>query len=1575
MQRTEKYQLGYFEQGDRTSSVIEMQRWETLDAQLYSLFSVLGNGILEGWELLASSGLSVIITEGKGHVDFVSVVSEENETIANLLPSTRNYIYALLTQTSYWDQSVTFQAFATDNTNGLGLYLGYVDTNATTITDVNQDGRQQLGFISLIQELISEHRHIGGTGNPPPVNLSSEVQGIINQKNLPDLDASIIQTGTIDEDRLPAIDHITKLINQGTLTHAQLDAFVEALNIENPTLMGETSTIDLLQLILALKHVYPDIDEYLVNELAYIPGISPDEYVDWDNTTATVDVSPWSEGGQHTITGSSSPGRHAYTKTWDTESEFESGTSDNLLIDGSNVCLDTQEIVQLSDEFNDITNWDITTTDLSSVQSTLVSDTTDYVTPPASGKLTIGDKQVEVALIIQNYFDAQDWSEYNYIVFYIKTENVDHGDVFFFLSDTYAGVQDSYIKVLNRNTPTINIDTLQNGWQEVRIDISGYTRTNINTVGFYISTQDGWDTSKGFDFNLDDFSLSGGNKFKTDGYLRVVYGNDFLYEWWRVRWDALIPSDSQSTGLELKYRTRVGNTELDLQQAIWSAYSSTSGSDILLPTTDLYRYIEIEMYFKASDDFTRSACLKKLYLDFYASDVDNSFNYDSQDDWESGDTFNIDLLSVPDSMTIAKTEEVNDIFYGTQSNAVQLDDDLSELYRISGTTLPKSTYQAINDIQPSFGLLTGISRGNNGNIWVSDIDNDRIVEVDKSGSLVKAFYGSFLTPPVDSYGIEDFGPGRNVYDGGTSDVTTTTTSTATLALGSTLDVLQSIYNSEEGVLYIVFDANLENIYDSSTSLNMDRIYIKIGTQRFYLNDSTVELLGVDRFRYSDWIEFKNSSSDYSNFINQFNFNSHVLKVALQGADVVLLNSMVNQAAPSIVIDSPYEQQDITDSSITAKFLIYNFELGSGVGENAIQVTLDGTNVQNIYSTSIIYTGLSQGVHTIKAQLLNADGSLNTNVEAIAEGTFVVVSSGFSSPFISINSPRPNQIFSSSPVVVDFTVDNFAIVPTDQHIRYVVDSDAPVDVYSTDDIILEDLDAGEHSIRIYMVDKNGVDLGYTYGSVTVNFNVGLNSNAVPILYVDSGAISDVNYNSDPSNARTTGYIRKYIDVANVYFANIYSPIDVQIIPAETGQLNPSGLPTVLVSKLRSQSWLGGLSRGDRLDKFRARLGESVISTAQALATAGTIYQDGFIQHQITYTSGSNTIEGEPFWTPAYYVDGILATSITQSQLDDSGFTTVDDYADNLQQDQTNKANIVLADSSLYVYDGGVKQGVGNVFGVEVISATDSDLIAFLAELQTETAEYIYQTKYLDGHSVVQLDGNGNTIFSNNAAVFALTKSGAKELLGSGQKLGDSEILVADSYNKRAIITYTNLSTQKPQIEWQYDSDRYISDFHIILQDNVTIDIYDDRISDSEVFIRQGSLVIWENKSSSPVSIYSGTTTADEFELDPDLNLYGNVFYSSTLQPGERYSYKFVSVGEIDYFVYPGILTGKVTVTRNRISSMDRFVILENDGLESPFSSRVIKVDAWGNILWSFGESYLVKPRDARPVLNGGVIIST
>jgi hypothetical protein len=185
----------------------------------------------------------------------------------------------------------------------------------------------------------------------------------------------------------------------------------------------------------------------------------------------------------------------------------------------------------------------------------------------------------------------------------------------------------------------------------------------------------------------------------------------------------------------------------------------------------------------------------------------------------------------------------------------------------------------------------------------------------------------------------------------------------------------------------------------------------------------------------------------------------------------------------------------------------------------------------------------------------------------------------------------------------------------------------------------------------------------------------------------------------------------------------------------------------------------------------------------------------------------------------------------------------------------------------------------------------------------------------------------------------------------------------------------LNTETPQIIWQYDSDRYVVDFHLNIQDTKTIELFDGSVSDSLIYLRQGMDLIWTNESASPVSVYSGFTSYDIFTANPNLNLYGELFSSGILEPGESYTFKFNDVGSYYWFTYPAIITGQIQVSSQRLSSQDQYLLLESDGLESPFSSRLVRLDNWGNVVWSFGEGYLVNPRDAKPLLNNRVLIST
>jgi len=1328
--RTNKYGMTYFEQDDITSASYEMQRWETLDAQLNALFSIMGNGVLSGWSIepIQDGGLACSIFPGSGHVGFVAVQSTSTKTL-NLNPSSTNYIYAQLTTDSYWTKSVSFVSFLDQLSLEVdkNLYLGSVITDANEILSVDTSGRTELGFLAIINAEVAKHKHNGAVGNPDPIDLSKDVQGVLNQNNLPDLDASLIQSGTIDINRLPQIDHISQLTNNGILTHAQLDSYIETLSLEDQSLMGEVSTVNLLQLILALKHVYPDIDEFLVNEIAFIPGVSPNDYIDTVNTTAIVDTRTYAEGGQHTITGVPTEHFKSYTKKWDKNADFNDQNLYNTIVIGDSVVLNTSANELSIDEFNNISQWSTSTHDLSSIGSSFQLDNTNYVSAPSSAKLTIGTESVEVQLLLKKTFGAQDWSGYDFLHFYLYTTNVRHGDLFFYISDSVRGIQKSNIKVLSRNQLTINEDTLINGWQEVVVDLRPFVKTKIDTMGFYVSTKDGWDTSKGFDLNIDSFRLTAGNIYNTDGFIRLIYGNSIYKNFSTLRWDALYPSDDLSDGVDLRARTRVANDLIDLSTSTWSSYFSVSGSEIELPTESLYKYIEIEMYFTASTSLKRSVTLNSLYLDHYIVDVENSFEFATQEDWESGTLFNTDTDSNPGSISIKSYEDFGDVTYGSSGKLSVLDNLLNVKYDISGSMLPVSVYQAINSMQSGFGMITGVARGADGHIWLSDIDNDRVVEIDRNGYMIRGFYGSYLKDPL-----------------------TTDYEKGILSTKQYVNVLNAVLNPNTNILYVVLDKILVSINDSPY------MYLKAGSQRIDL--STVEKTIV---------------------------NDNIVAYSIEGADATLLGAISNDQLPVISIVNPCANS-IETNSVTIKFLTQNYDMTYGV-----QATIDSEPSTVIYDSYITYSGLSNGTHTVSFVLRDSMGALLTSDGSTATVSFAVLSN-YQLPHIKITNPLPNQIYSSNVANVDFAVINFPILSNGQHLMYQVDSQVPEDHYSSDPIVLNDLDAGIHNVTIWMVDEKGGPLVYDFSSVNVDFIVGANYSSLIKLYSSNGIDLQKITKID------------VVDIANIKYIPLYAPIDIQFLLPDSYRSEP----TILISKL-------------------------------------------------------------------------------------------------------------------------------------------------------------------DLNKTIELDMNGVNLMENNLATFATSKEQAKNILGSSEKIGKNELLIADSINKRAIV----VNAETNEIIWEYESDRYVVDFHLNKQDERSISVYDGSVSSGLTYLKQGMELIWKNESSIPVSIYSGYTTYDLFNLNPNLNLYGNIFKSQVLQTGESYSFKFNNEGEYSWFVYPSIITGEIKVTERRLSVQDEYYILESDGLDSPFSSRLIKVDSWGHVVFEWGSGFLVKPRDVRIMLNNKVIIST
>jgi hypothetical protein len=1425
--QTTKYRLGYYAEGERTDGVTEARRFVTLDAQLTGLYEVLGNGVLSGFEVTqnADDVFAVDVSSGDGVIAFVSVKSEDADTIGPLMPSTTNYIYAYLTSTSYWTRLVTFGISLSDTPPSNAIILASAVTDETGITSIDSSVRNQIGLLSSIQDDIAAHRHIGGTSSPDLIDLSSEVQSQLSQENMPDLNASKVTQGVFDPDRIPKVDHIEGLEHQGTLTHSQLDAFVQDLSTTGRTLMGETSLVNLLQLILSLKHQWPAVDEFLVNEITMIPGITPDSFIDFDNTTAEVDTRTYEEGGEHTISGSEAPAFEVSTKTWNTPVEFEEAEKVQTVADSDLIRLQSTESSVNLDDFEEIGDWEIQIADLSSNSGLIELDTADKVSGESSFQVGANvDGSQNLAFEMKKSFEAQDWSIYDRLVFYLRTSTLEHGDIHVFISDATFGIQNSYTLVLERNAPSINRDTALEGWRELTVDLTPFQRSSITTVGLFMSTQTGWDASKEFVMNVDRMRLTSGNSFLDDGYSRFTFGNGTPQDFWRVRWDSSVPS-----GSVLKSRTRVSNSLSDFEpdsptQATWSSYSSTSGYTVAKPDDSLYGYIQIEVFMEASSNNKLSPELFRLYLDSRTSASETTFVFDSQDEWESGELFDIDTTTTPGSIRIASVDEVDNVYYGTVGEAVQADDELTDIYNIAGQSLPITTNQVLNGSAPGLGQASSVRRGSEGTIWIADTDNDRVVQVDKAGSLLFGLYGSFLSEPIDPYGTEETGPGSNTDVGVETSAFIPSTAAPTL--------LHAVYNPETWTLYAVFDNPLEKIHEEATTFDPNKIFMKAASHRVYFGSSTeFSLFGIDPDKYDQWVFSTNP------FRVQFEFSSHILQAKLTQADAAALNSIADFFTPSIVVTAPKAGEVVLSDSQDVTFSTPNFDLGGeSTDNNGIRVRVDFGAYEYIRTRKISLTSLSDGEHTVEAALVDGNNTPLSNPEASVEFTFITESSGsFSDPAIKITSPSPGQTISSSTVLVAFEAMNHPILPVGSHVQYNVDDGVWIDYYSEDAIEIVNMSRGEHTVEIMLVDENGDEIVALHSRVTVEFNVGISSTVDLRLMVDSGAIRG----EDRSDASRSVESNVSVDVGNISFANLYAPVDAEVVPGETSLINPDGAQTVLVAKLRAPSSTYGLA-------------------------------------EVNDNEGTDTIFG---------------------------------------------------------------------------------------------------TNYLDGHSVAQYDLSGNLIFTNNAAKFAETKATAKSFLGGAHKIDSDEVMIADAIRQRAIIVHTDLQTQDPRIIWEYESDRLISDFQMVAQEERAISVTDSEADPDEISVRTGTTVVWHNDSSAPITIYSGKTTPATFAEDPDLSLYGDEFFSQELQPGEQYAKSFDSVEEVAWFAYPSIVTGLVNVTASRISASDQYLILEKDPKGSVFGSRVIRVDSWGNVIWTFGEGVLFDPKDVRPLEGNSVIIST
>lgn len=714
MKYTDKYAIPWYEEKDNIAGAIEQRRAVTIENQLYAFATIFGNGVISGWDVEGNqNGFQVSITPGKGFIRWLAAETSSTTLLSNL-PANRSsddpiYVYVTYTDTTPQDKSVSF-FFNTDGVApAFALLLAKVVTDSTGVVSVDTSVKETIDFFANIASEVINHIHIGGDDNPSPIDLVSHVTGQLAQTMLAEIDASKI-SGQIAVERLAQIQH-NLLDDIGDNTHNQIDTLLSLLQSTSVSVMGDVAFSNFLQLVLAVKHFWTNIDEYLHNLFAFIPGITPDDYIDLVNTTITVDKI------NHRLVSSIGGVREAVVLTYDTEDDF------NKNVEANNVIISTNDTIYLSkpsttlvvEDFVSVSDW----------AYTVVGSGTSTISSVDSH----GQYGVQETFIIKFYktLDDEDWIDYNKIEFNFRMSYTEHGPVYFQIKN--GSSYNTAVQIMGENGTT-------DGWVTKSIDIFSMDRDQVTEIAFYTEVS-GNDINKIFDFDINDIYLVSDLYYSSIGTINFIFSAEQEASWDNIHWVATTPGDSS-----IEVKTRSANTLSDLDYVTFSPAITVSGDSIV--SSDA-KYLEVQIILNASSDYLQTPILDSFTINYTTAALASSIGINTQEQWNDNADNTVNLSIPSDYIEIGNSDAIGSYqFIHSQGSALGdetiegVDSDRNRVSGlvINGNTLPVSPSQAYDNVGASFNSPRSVQRLNSRGYLVADTGNNRVVELDSSGNLV-----------------------------------------------------------------------------------------------------------------------------------------------------------------------------------------------------------------------------------------------------------------------------------------------------------------------------------------------------------------------------------------------------------------------------------------------------------------------------------------------------------------------------------------------------------------------------------------------------------------------------------------------------------------------------------------------------------------------------------------------------------------------------------------------------------------------------------------------------------------------
>jgi len=768
MGQTRYYNLAFFDFGDELDSTLnvrkEIERFVMIDKQIYGLYNVFGNGVLNGWDVTdggytSDMGISINISPGNGIIKYMAAETSDVTRLHGLSSNSLLDIFATFEGSTPRTRRISFFDSSAGSEHDFAIRIAQVKTGFNTIEYIDNTVKDHVGFEQIIKDEINMHKH---RGSPSKIDLANETKNQLPGARIDGLDASKIHSGRFDIDRIPQLDH-NDLNNNGLLTHPALDTFVKTLSEANRELLGEVASINLLKTLIFLKTNYPDIDEQFVNEILLLPGISSDNYIDFEASTANINLEDNCISGKPIKKGLFSSvfwkDQHAFYNAHFKKNIVVSDGQVSLKRSGENI--ETVEDFEVGSKGLDVTFDKDISFDNKEIISISKGGDTNRIYGKYSGKFSANTDLIVTYTKHLYRTDAEtgdtvgrDWSEdYDELVLYVKTTSSQHDPVFFYLinGDTMPG-EEGFLEenklgpfiLLEENQATFNSDESMHNFEEIVINLKqlkieeNKNMDNITKLVIYTS-----EVSEDFSFLLDNIHVRRTDMFSSSGVIRLRHSSQSDIVYYSLFYDAVIPE-----GTNLRARVKVANSPSLLNRSSYTLPLS-SGQVFALNGTDA----EIEIIMKSDSSLTKTPVLDSVELRMMVDADFTGYELSETEDWDDGDFNNISKDS--SNLVISDPINVGGYAFAYNDGISEIDDGIATedkdsiaILGFNGGNMPISPNQAVLwDKKPMkrFEYLTSFIRKNNKNFIIADTRNNRLLEVSSKGDLIKGYGSSFIS--------------------------------------------------------------------------------------------------------------------------------------------------------------------------------------------------------------------------------------------------------------------------------------------------------------------------------------------------------------------------------------------------------------------------------------------------------------------------------------------------------------------------------------------------------------------------------------------------------------------------------------------------------------------------------------------------------------------------------------------------------------------------------------------------------------------------------------------------------------